>query len=136
MEKETVRRLLVDHWTVKYILRPLVVIYGLLLLFSLFFTDSILFPINNNGHPHYQDTADILKLTTADGIKISAKYLPNPKAKYTIIEEVIKVENKKEKLAYYEVLLVTAEMQALEVQLATDGKILKEEKKTGKDDGK
>jgi uncharacterized membrane protein YkoI len=52
-----------------------------------------------------------------------------PKATYKIVEEIIKVQQKEEKLAYYEVLLVTAEKQALEVQVNAEGKILKEEKK-------
>ncbi|HAX79930.1 MAG TPA: hypothetical protein DCY88_29865 [Cyanobacteria bacterium UBA11372] len=33
----------------------------------------------------YEDTQDIIKLTTANGVSISAIYLPNPKAKYTIL---------------------------------------------------
>jgi fermentation-respiration switch protein FrsA (DUF1100 family) len=38
--------------------------------------------------PHassYQDNQDILKLTTADGVRISAKYLPCMDARYTIL---------------------------------------------------
>jgi uncharacterized membrane protein YkoI len=52
-----------------------------------------------------------------------------PKAKYEIIEEVIKVEKKSEKLAYYEVLLTTADKKKFEVSVAPDGKIVKEESK-------
>src|SRR5262249_43909299 len=69
--------------------------------------------------------------------EIAAKDLPKavaktleekyPKAIYKIIEEVIKVEKKVEKLVYYEVQLVTTEKNALEVQVAPDGKFLKEE---------
>ena len=57
-----------------------------------------------------------------------------PKAEYKIVEEVIKVEKKNERLAYYEVLLVTADKKSLEVQVAADGKVLKEEKKTPEKD--
>ncbi len=38
--------------------------------------------------PHassYQDDQNILKLTTADGVRISARYLPHPGARYTIL---------------------------------------------------
>jgi len=76
--------------------------------------------------------------------QIAAKDLPKavakaleekyPKATYKIVEEIIKVEQKKEKLTHYEVLLVTADRKGLEVQLAPDGKILKEEKKSAEKD--
>lgn len=71
--------------------------------------------------------------------EIPAKGLPKPvrralrekypKATYKIVEEIIKVDNKQEKLAYYELLLVTADESTLEVQVTAEGKILHEEKK-------
>jgi hypothetical protein len=78
--------------------------------------------------------------------EIAAKDLPKavvktledkyPKATYQTIEEVTKVENKSDKLAYYEVLLVTAQKKKLEVQVDASGKIINEEdKKNDKDDG-
>ncbi|MBW4577839.1 MAG: alpha/beta hydrolase [Aphanothece sp. CMT-3BRIN-NPC111] len=33
----------------------------------------------------YEDTSQIIKLTTSDGVQISAIYLPNPQARYTIL---------------------------------------------------
>lgn len=72
--------------------------------------------------------------------QIEAKDLPKtvaealekkfPKATFKVIEEVIKVKDGKEGLAYYEVLLVTAEMKKLEVAVTADGKITKEEDKS------
>jgi len=62
---------------------------------------------------------------------LEAKY---PKADYKMIEEVIKVEKKQEKLAYYEVLLVTADKKKLEVSVTPDGKITKEEDKSKEKD--
>ncbi len=58
---------------------------------------------------------------------LAAKY---PKATYKMIEEVIKVKDGKEKLEYYEVLLVTAEKKKLEVSVTPDGKVTKEEDKS------
>jgi uncharacterized membrane protein YkoI len=59
------------------------------------------------------------------------------KASYKIVEEITTVEKKSEKLAYYEVLLVTADKDALEVQIASDGKIVNvEEKKASEADEK
>ena len=63
-------------------------------------------------------------LPTAVAKALDDKY---PKATYKIVEEVIKVEKKEEKLEYYEARLVTAERKDLEVKLATDGRIVKEE---------
>src|SRR5947207_2283444 len=72
---------------------------------------------------------------------ITAKDLPKavlktledryPKATYKIIEEIIKVEKKEEKLVYYEVLLETAEKKKREAQISPEGKFLKEENKDG-----
>lgn len=33
----------------------------------------------------YRDTPEVIKLATADGVRISARYFPNPAAKYTIL---------------------------------------------------
>lgn len=67
--------------------------------------------------------------------EIEAKDLPKPvatalegkypKATYKIIEEV----TKDDKIAYYEVELVTADKKGVEVQVDPSGKIVKEEKK-------
>ena len=71
-------------------------------------------------------------LPTAVAKTLEAKY---PKATYKIVEEIIKVEKKEEKLAYYEVLLVTADKKNLEVEVSAEGKIIKvEDKGAGKDD--
>jgi uncharacterized membrane protein YkoI len=57
-----------------------------------------------------------------------------PKATIKIAEKVTKFEKKKEQPAYYEVQLVTSDKKKLEVELDAKGKILKEEKKSDKDD--
>jgi uncharacterized membrane protein YkoI len=63
---------------------------------------------------------------------LEAKY---PKATYRIVEEITKVQKGNEKLAYYEVLLVTADNKKLEVEVTAAGEIVKEEKKgADKDD--
>ena len=58
-----------------------------------------------------------------------------PKATYKIIEEINKVEKKKETLAYYEVLVETADKHRREVQVSAEGKILLEENKDAEKDG-
>ncbi|HVK11867.1 MAG TPA: PepSY-like domain-containing protein [Gemmataceae bacterium] len=64
---------------------------------------------------------------------IQAKY---PKATYKIAEEMTKLTDGKEAIAYYEVLFETADKKFVEAEVAPDGKILKtEDKKSDKEDG-
>lgn len=56
--------------------------YVLLALIAAFFSDQLLFRPHPAG---YADSGEILKLTTSDGATISALYLPNPQARYTIL---------------------------------------------------
>jgi len=57
-------------------------LYLALLLCAVFLTDKVLF----QPHPSsYRDGPEILKLTTRTGKKISALYLPNPKARFTLL---------------------------------------------------
>jgi uncharacterized membrane protein YkoI len=75
--------------------------------------------------------------------QITAKDLPRavsealekkyPKATYKVIEEVIKVKDKKETFECYEVLLVTDKKKTIEVCLSAEGKIIKEEDKKDED---
>lgn len=57
-----------------------------------------------------------------------------PKATYQIVEEMIEVTGKEEKLACYEVRLVTADEEELEVKVTAGGEIIKEERKEPKQD--
>jgi uncharacterized membrane protein YkoI len=55
-----------------------------------------------------------------------------------VIEEVTKPdkETKKDKLAYYEIELVTADKEEVEVVIDPDGKVVKTEKKEKKEEKK
>ena len=53
-----------------------------LFLLGFFLSDSMIFLPRPSS---YQDSAEILKITTASGKKISAVYLPNPMAKFTLL---------------------------------------------------
>ena len=55
-----------------------------------------------------------------------------PKATYTIIEEVTKVADGKEKIEYYEAVLVTAEKKTFEAEVFPDGKFKGETEKKDK----
>ena len=86
------------------------------------------------------------KITLIEKI-IAAKDLPKavaaaleekyPKAVYKIYEELTKIADGKEFIAYYEVLIETADKKMLEVEVSPEGKILKtEEKKVEKKEEK
>lgn len=59
-----------------------------------------------------------------------------PRATYKLVEEVTSVSGSTESLAFYEVLLVDAKKQTLEVQVSPDGKVILnvEKKKKGEVD--
>jgi hypothetical protein len=60
----------------------LVALYLGFALFAYFLSDSMIFL----PHPSsYRDSPEVLKITTASGKKISALYLPNPVARYTLL---------------------------------------------------
>lgn len=63
------------------VLIPLVVCIGLLII-ALFFPDQVIFQPQRSS---YRDTADVLRIKTADGESISAKFYNNDDAKYTIL---------------------------------------------------
>ena len=66
----------------KRMLFLVVVIYVSFALYGWLFSDSVIF----QPHPSsYQDSPQILKITTANGNKISALYLPNADAKFTLL---------------------------------------------------
>jgi abhydrolase domain-containing protein 17 len=57
-------------------------LYLSLVLFAFFLSESMIFL----PHPSsYRDSAEVLKITTANGNRISALYLPNPSARFTLL---------------------------------------------------
>ena len=53
-----------------------------------------------------------------------------PKARYRLVEKILEVVENAEKLKQYEVVLVTPKKQIWGVEVAVDGKVLTEEKRT------
>lgn len=82
MDKQTLRRVLLGEFTFKRLMRSLILIYAFFCLYVFFIADGKIFLPQPST---YQDTSDILKLTTADQIQLSAVYLPNPASTYTIL---------------------------------------------------
>ena len=66
----------------RIVLLLLSALYIALVLFAVFLSDSMIFL----PHPSsYRDSPEVLKISTANGNKISAVYLPNPAAKFTLL---------------------------------------------------
>ncbi|MEP0753040.1 alpha/beta hydrolase [Trichocoleus sp. Lan] len=63
-------------------MRSAIFIYAFLCFYAYFFSDRMIFVPQPSS---YRDSSEILKLTTTDGVQISAAYLPNPNATYTIL---------------------------------------------------
>ncbi|OKH33499.1 alpha/beta hydrolase [[Phormidium ambiguum] IAM M-71] len=82
MNKQILKKFIIGEFSYFRIMRSLFFIYACLCIYAYFFTDRIIFLPQPST---YQDNDRILKLTTKDGAKISAVYLPNPQAKFTIL---------------------------------------------------
>jgi fermentation-respiration switch protein FrsA (DUF1100 family) len=82
----TLQRVLVGELSWRRFRRSLILIpvlsYAGLLLFAYFRSDRMIFQPRPSSYPN---SPSILKLKTADGETISARYLPNPDAAYTIL---------------------------------------------------
>ncbi|MFB2839418.1 alpha/beta hydrolase [Floridanema evergladense] len=82
MNKNFLKKLIIGEVSFLRIMRSIVFIYACVGLYAYFFSDRMIFLPQPSS---YQDNNQILKLTTKDGVKISAVYLPNPQAKFTIL---------------------------------------------------
>ncbi len=74
-----------DLWVKKLFARMLLVIAALYVgfaLFACFLSDGMIFLPHA---PSYKDSPEVLKITTAGGKKISAVYLPNLAARFTLL---------------------------------------------------
>ncbi|WP_293337524.1 alpha/beta hydrolase [Microcoleus sp. CAWBG58] len=80
--KKNIKLLLFGEFSVKRLLSSLIFIYAFLCLYAVFFSDRLIF---QPPAASYQDTSEIIKLSSANGMKISAVHFPNPQAQYTIL---------------------------------------------------
>ena len=74
-----------DLWVKKLFARMLLVIAALYIgfaLFAYFLSDGMIFLPHASS---YKDSPEVLKITTASGKRISAVYLPNPAARFTLL---------------------------------------------------
>lgn len=80
--KKTLKQWLWGEFSFQRLLQSLVFVYLAIALYAFFFADGLIFQPQPAS---YQDNPKILKLTTPDQGQISARYLSNPKATYTIL---------------------------------------------------
>jgi abhydrolase domain-containing protein 17 len=76
------KKILIGDFTLKRMIKSILFIYGSICLFLFFYADRTIFQPQPSSYP---DSDLILKLRTADGDRISAIYLPNPTATYSIL---------------------------------------------------
>ena len=76
------KKILIGKWSFKRLLRSLLFIYIIFGLYIFFFADKLIFLPQPSS---YEDSEKIIKLSLPNQVKISALYLTNPDAKYTIL---------------------------------------------------
>lgn len=82
MDRSKVKKLLIGKFSIRRLIRSTILIYAIIAIFLYFYADRIIFlpqPASYGNWPN------ILKIKTETDIQISALYLPEPKAKFTII---------------------------------------------------
>lgn len=82
MKSKTLKHLLLGEFSLKRFVRSALLIYAVLCFYAFFLTDRQIFQPQPAS---YQDTQATLKLKTANNALISATYIPNPQARYTIL---------------------------------------------------
>jgi len=80
--RKNIKHLLFGEFSVKRLLRSIIFIYAFLCFYAVFFSERMIF---QPPAASYQDTSKIIKLSSANGMKISAVHFPNPQAQYTIL---------------------------------------------------
>ena len=80
--RKNIRRWLLGEFSIQRLLRSVIFIYAFLCFYAFFFSERLIF---QPPAVSYQDSSEIIKVTSANGVKISTVYFPNPQAKYTIL---------------------------------------------------
>ena len=80
--RKNIRRLLLGEFSVKRLMRSIIFIYAFLCFYAFFFSERLIFqpPASSQN-----DSTQVIKIASTNGLKISAIHFPNPQAKYTIL---------------------------------------------------
>jgi abhydrolase domain-containing protein 17 len=80
--RKNIKRLLCGEFSVKRLMCSIIFIYAFLCFYAFFFSERLIF----QPPPSSQiDSQQVIKIASANGMKISAVHFPNPQAKYTIL---------------------------------------------------
>lgn len=82
MNKRKLRQLLIGEFSWQRLVLSIIFVYVAIGFWGYFFSNSLIF---QPQPATYADNSDILKLKSGNGVLISAIYLPNEQAKYTIL---------------------------------------------------
>lgn len=81
--QDFIKRFVLGEFSVQRIIRSTLMIYLLVGVWAYFGTEGLIFRPPRPST--YSKTSDLLTFTTVDGLQITARYLPYPQAKYTIL---------------------------------------------------
>jgi pimeloyl-ACP methyl ester carboxylesterase len=80
--KKNIKRLLFGKFYVKRLMRSIIFIYAFLCFYGFFFSERLIF----QSPPSSQsDSREVIKVSSANGVKIYTVHFRNPPAKYTIL---------------------------------------------------
>ncbi|CAD5978256.1 Alpha/beta hydrolase domain-containing protein 17B [Planktothrix tepida] len=83
MNRQTlIKRFVIGEFSLKRMIRSLIIIYVAVGAWAYFYSERLIFVPQPSS---YVQTPEFLTLKTVKGVKITALYLPNSKAKYTIL---------------------------------------------------
>jgi abhydrolase domain-containing protein 17 len=80
--RKNIRRLLFGEFSFKRLMRSIILIYAFLCFYAFFFSERLIFQPPPSSQ---SDSKQVIKVSSANGMKISAVHFPNPQAKYTIL---------------------------------------------------
>ncbi len=80
--RKNIKRLLFGEFSWKRLMRSIIFIYAFLCFYAFFFSERLIFQPPSSSQ---NDTREVIKVSSANGLKISAVHFPNPQAKYTIL---------------------------------------------------
>ncbi|MEG3849113.1 alpha/beta hydrolase [Microcoleus sp. herbarium19] len=80
--RKNIKSWLFGDFSFKRLMRSIIFIYAFLCFYAFFFSERLIF----QPPPSSQiDSSQVIKIASANGMKISAVHFPNPQAKYTIL---------------------------------------------------
>jgi abhydrolase domain-containing protein 17 len=80
--RKNIKRLLFGEFSFKRLMRSIIFIYAFLCFYAFFFSERLIFQPPPSSQ---SDSKQVIKVSSANGVKISAVHFPNPQAKYTIL---------------------------------------------------